>query len=175
MLFNNTLLLLYKIYGHHIHYLKYIVYKQHPCSNFSLFVVVYEIIYHQHNYFWYYRPTITDPFTLMVIYYPLQKGGLGMWFLTIFVWSITQVFEAHLETSYMDRLHWGVQCIRIITLPFIILLVIALCYFSCLILVILVDGELVMDFARMKSDDKKKKKEKPAKEEAEVFYFLITL
>ncbi|XP_060562971.1 HMG box-containing protein 4-like [Ruditapes philippinarum] len=29
------------------------------------------------------------------------------------------------------------------------------------------DGELVMDFARMKSDDKKKKKEKPAKEESE--------
>jgi hypothetical protein len=38
----------------------------------------------------------------------------------------------------------------------------------------LTDGELVMDFARMKSDDKKKKKEKPAKEESEVLdYFLF--
>ena len=36
------------------------IYKQYPLSILYLFVVLYETCYDQHNYFWYYRPSIID-------------------------------------------------------------------------------------------------------------------
>ena len=43
------------------------IYKQYPCTILLLFVVLYETTYDQHNYFLYYRPSIIDAFTLIVV------------------------------------------------------------------------------------------------------------
>ena len=49
-------------YCYHIKYLKYTKYRY---SIFSLIVVIYENRYDQHKFFWYYRPSIIDPFTVI--------------------------------------------------------------------------------------------------------------
>ena len=36
-------------------------------SILSLFAVLYETRYDRHNYFWYYRPSIVDPFTFFIV------------------------------------------------------------------------------------------------------------
>ena len=40
------------------------IYKQYPCCILSLFVVLYETRYDQHNYFLVLKTSIIDPFTL---------------------------------------------------------------------------------------------------------------
>ena len=40
-------------------------YKHFPCSNLSLFVVIYETRYDQRNYIWYFKPSIIDISTLI--------------------------------------------------------------------------------------------------------------
>ena len=45
------------------------IYKQYPSSTLSLSVVLYETRYYQHNFFWYYRPSIIDQFVLSNAFY----------------------------------------------------------------------------------------------------------
>ena len=41
-----------------------------------MFVVLYETRYDQHNYFWYYKPSIIDPFTLSEEWIALTYSGI---------------------------------------------------------------------------------------------------
>ena len=65
-MFYNTLLAAIKWYmvSHKLSQIYNKKHKQYFCSIISLFVVLYENIYNQFNYFWYYRPFIIDQFTI---------------------------------------------------------------------------------------------------------------
>ena len=72
--------------------------KQYPCSALSLFVVLHETRYDQHNYFWYYRNFIIDPFTL-----------IGMLFGVISYKVLSSKFIIVFISKYISAIHLNIQ------------------------------------------------------------------